>query len=522
MRYFILAALVFVASPLVGQTTITIDRATRFQTIDGWEATSNRMDAPPVRDSLLQFMPELIDLAVNDVGITRLRLGVSSGIENTVDYFRQVVDGTISYDEYKTHRYFKVNDNDDPFVADPAGFQMAMIDDNVEHVIRPMKEAVEARGDRFYLNLCFVDFADASPFHHTQDPEEYAEFMAYVWQYFDTVHGIVPDGLEVILEPDNAAVWQISHIPPAIVAVHRRLDSLGYHPEIIAPSVLNLRSIPKYLDAIVAVPEALEALDVLCYHRYSGNNDTAAQLQIADLGAQYGLKTAMLEYDKNGDIGELHVDLKYVNNVAWTKYALAYKSNQQWSYVHVDQRDPENPIYGVSTQTKYLRHYFQYIRPGATRIEAEGGSPEIDPVAFEHPDGRQVVVIKADAADTIDIKGLAPGRYDISYTLGNYNWAAVEPKQYDVHLPTATIAAGQDVQVHMPGQGVMTVAAMEATTSVQAASREDQEPTVLRRFVVDLQGRAVAETLTGLAPGLYLEVTVTTSGERSVRKVVVR
>ena len=521
MRYVILAVLMFAVNALYAQTTITIDRSIRYQTIDGWEATSNHMDAPTVRDSLLQYMPELIDLAVNDVGITRLRLGVYSGIEDTVDYFRQVVDGTITYDEYKAYRYFKVNDNDDPFLTDPDGFQMSMIDDNVEHVIRPMKDAVEARGDRFYLNLCFVDFADQSPFHHTQDPEEYAEFMAYMWQYFDTVHGIVPDGLEVILEPDNAAVWQIDHIPAAIVAVHRRLDSLGYHPEIIAPSVLNLKSIPRYLDAIIAVPEALEYLDVLCYHRYSGNNDTAAQLQIADLATQYGLKTAMLEYDKNGDIGELHMDLKHVNNVAWTKYALAYKSNQQWSYVHVDQTDPDDPIYGISTQTKYLRHYFQYIRPGATRIEAEGGSPRVDPVAFEHPDGRQVVVVKADEADTIIVRGLAPGSYDVSYTLGNYNWGAVEPKTYDVHLPLITIAGTEDLRFQMPGQGVATVSGTGSTTTVHERADDADTAAVLRRFVVDLHGRLLAGTNQDLAPGIYMEITVTTTGVRSARKFVV-
>ena len=187
------------------------------------------------------------------------------------------------------------------------------------------RAAVEARGDQFYLNLCFVDFTDQSPFHHTSDPEEYAEFMTYVVQYLDTAHNVQVDGLEIILEPDNADRWHQSLIPSMIAAVGDRLKGAGYDPEIIAPSVLNLRSVPAYLDKILENPKAIQYLDVLSYHRYSGNTDTAALLKIAELAEEHDLKTSMLEYDKNGDVGELHFDLKHVNNTAWQKFATSTK-----------------------------------------------------------------------------------------------------------------------------------------------------------------------------------------------------
>ena len=137
MRYLFLFVCLCMSLPLVAQTVISLDASQRYQTIDGWEGVSNQLVAPTVRDSVLPYLPELIDLAVNDVGINRLRVGVWSGIEDTLDRFNQVIDGTLSYDDFKQWRYYKINDNDDPFVADPKGFQMGQIDDNVTNIIRP-------------------------------------------------------------------------------------------------------------------------------------------------------------------------------------------------------------------------------------------------------------------------------------------------------------------------------------------------------------------------------------------------
>ncbi|MCB9244939.1 MAG: T9SS type A sorting domain-containing protein [Flavobacteriales bacterium] len=438
------------------QTQINIDGNTRYQTIDGWEAVCNSMEVSGIRDTLLPNLPELIDLAVNDVGITRLRYGLMSGMENPVDYFQQTINGVIAYDSFKKHRYSKFNDNADPFVADAGGFQMSGLDDNMKQLILPFRQAIQARGEQFYLNICFVDFANQSSFHHSSDPEEYAEFLSYVWEYIDSVHGIQPDGLEVILEPDNAAIWDKKHLPGCIAATGKRLKALGYEPEFIAPSVLNLRNIPSYIGEIAKQSDALSFLDVICYHRYSGGSDTVAQQQIVDIAQQYGLKTAMLEYDHNGGVNELHYDLKYNNVVAWTKYALAYKSNEPFAYVYVDATQPNGPIYGVGNQTKYLRQYFKYIRPGAIRIEAGTDDPDIDPVAFQNRNGTQAVVIKAAYGDSVEISGLKAGNYGIKYTLGNYDWR-VAPKVYDKDLPEQLIANNEKLCLRIPERGVLTV-----------------------------------------------------------------
>lgn len=452
-----LAHLTLGLHPSFGQTLISIDKTITFQQIDGWEAVSNPLEASTVRDSLLPHLNALMDLAIHDVGITRLRYSYKSGMEDTVDYFTRLINEEITYDEYKQHRYYKINDNDDPFSADLDGFQMSGFRDNLDKLIVPFKNKVEANGEDFYFNLCFVDFVDQSPFHHTSDPEEYAEYMAYAWHFMDSLYGFTPDGLEVILEPDNADVWSPAHIPAALAATGDRLLDMGYSPEFIAPSLKSLLGIPNWLDDIVAHPKALDYLDVISYHRYGGNTDLVAQQQIVDLADQYGKKTSMLEYDYNGDVDGLHYDLKHNQNTAWTKYALMYKSDEKFAYVFVDDADPQNPFYGICKQTKYLRQYFKFIRPQAIRIEATTTNDLLDPIAFVNHTGNQVVVIKAEEGDSIVIHGLQADEYGIKYTLGNYNWGGVQPTHYDIDLPNQQIADGEAIAFTLPNKGVVTI-----------------------------------------------------------------
>lgn len=78
-------ALIVSTAPLAAQTTITLDDAQTYQTMNGWECTAYiassctpHFDA--IRDTVLA-------LAVDDVGINRVRLEVRSGAENDVDHY---------------------------------------------------------------------------------------------------------------------------------------------------------------------------------------------------------------------------------------------------------------------------------------------------------------------------------------------------------------------------------------------------------------------------------------------------
>lgn len=455
--FIVIICFLVVTSSAFSQTEVTIDSTITFQTIDGWEAVSNPLEASPVRDTLLPYIDSLINIAINDVGITRLRYSLKSGVEDSVDYFTRLMDKKITYDEYKLYRYSKVNDNSDPFKINASGFQYSGFQDNLDNLIIPFKKKVEKNGEQFYFNLCFVDFVNQSSFHHSSNSEEYAEFMTSAWLFMDSLYGFTPDGLEVILEPDNADIWNKTHISPSITATGDRLSELGYNPEFIAPSVLNLGSVPDYINEIALNSKALDYLNVISYHRYAGNDNTTAQREIVNLAEQYDKKTSMLEYDYNGDVNELHYDLKYNNVTAWTKYALMFKSNEKFAYVYVDATDKLNPVFGICDQTKYLRQYFKFIRPGAIRIEAGTSNCLINPVAFMNNSGNQVVVIKAEQRDSIRIHGLKNDEYGIKYTLGNYDWGGVAPTYYDIDIQNQTISTGETLAFTMPGKGIVTI-----------------------------------------------------------------
>ena len=455
------------------EVLIELEQETTYQTIDGWGAIANPLAATSIRDTLLPHLDSLINLAINEVGITRLKISLPAGAEDSIDYFQKIIDGEMTYDEYKLTRYNIINDNDDPFEADPLGFQMNQTKYVFEKEVLPFKKLVEENGDDFYLNLVFVNFKNTNPepssFNHSDNPEEYAEYINYTWQFLDNEYGFTPDGIEVILEPDNTACenYYQRNLPPVIEALGNRFEMNGYDPEIMVPSTLSLTNVKSYFNEIEKNPSALNYVDVIVYHRYGGNNDTLAQAEIVDLAKRHNLKTAMLEYDKNGDVEELHYDLKHNNVVAWTKYALMFKSDEQFAYVYVDEHSGSEPIYGIGKQTKYLRQYFKFIRPGAVRFEVSTTDTDIDPIAFKNKNGNEVVVLKTRKGEDIQIKGFPAGNYGIKYTLGNFLWGAVAPKEYDVDLEDISINEGEDLLFNMPDQGVVTIYQKSQTVSIQ-------------------------------------------------------
>lgn len=461
--FTILINLTFLIQFSNAQVIIELDQEKTYQTIDGWGAIANPLASGAIRDTLLPHIDSLIHLAINEVGITRLKISLPAGAEDSVDYFQKIIDNEITYDDYKLTRYNIVNDNDDPFTADPSGFQMNQTKYVFEKEILPFKQLVENNNDDFYLNFVFVNFENSHPepsdFNHADDPEEYAEFINYTWQFLDNEYGFTPDGLEVILEPDNTACENYfqRNLPPVIEALGNRFEMNGYEPEIMVPSTLSLTNVKSYFNEVEKNPDALKYVDVIVYHRYGGNNDTLAQAEIVELAEKHNLKTAMLEYDKNGDVEELHYDLKHNNVVAWTKYALMFKSDEKFAYVYVDENSGPEPKYGICKQTKYLRQYFKYIRPGALRFEVSTSDPEIDPVAFKNKDGKEVIVVKAEKGEEINIIGLEAGNYGIKYTLGNYHWGGVDPKEYDIELDDQTISEGDELRFNLPDQGVATI-----------------------------------------------------------------
>ncbi len=443
-----------------GQATVTVSQGStpagtigvigsqQFQTMTGWEALAEigHVECDPA--AYQSYKSALLDRAANEVGINRIRVGLRNGFENPTDYFVPFRAGQLTFNQWKVYWFQVVNDNNDPMVMNPAGFNWGYLDYTMDELVVPLRQRLAARGENLWLNLSYTG-ANSGQLHRN-NPQEYAEFVLAAFQHLQQRYGWVPNSLELVNEP-NLGNWDVGHIAANLVAVKQRLSQAGFTPEFIGPSGSSINASLVYFDALIPLAGVAQGLDEIAYHRY-GTAPTTAQLQgIAQRGAAYGMRTAMLEHGGSGH-ENLHADLTEANVSAWQQFGLAFCGDQ-------DTGGSYFPIFGASlgnnspevrtgAMTKYLRQYFRYVALGAVRIGATSANAALAPVAFRNVNGKHVVVVKASAGATFTVGGLPAGSYGIDYTTSS---------AYMQALPDVTIGAGQLLSTGIPAAGVLTI-----------------------------------------------------------------
>jgi len=429
---------------------IALDADTRHQTITGWEVVADaQQDYSPAWDN---YKDELFDLAVNDLGITRVRLEVRSGVENDQDYWAMWRNGQISNAEWRSRRYSTLNDNGDANVIDSSRFHFSELDSIVTKVVLPLRDRVVANGWPFQINVCYVAFVkQIGPglgYDHL-DANEYAEFAEATYRHLKNTHGIVPDSWEILLEPDNVPGWFGTTIGQAMAVLGPRLVAAGFAPRFVAPSSANMALALRQFDQLASIPNALDHMVEISYHRYGGAS-TGILRQLQERAQTYGLDISHLEF-VGADQSQLHEDLKVGCVSAWDQYALATRKtgpDKGASYYIVDDSDPDSPQIEMGSRTHYLRQYIKYVRPGSVRIDASTTNLDFDPVTFVRLDGGYVTVVKTRTGGTFYVRDLPAGMYGISYTT---------ERQKGFDAPDAALIPGQILTVTIPGPGVITV-----------------------------------------------------------------
>jgi hypothetical protein len=442
-------------APAAG-VAITVDPGVTYQTMKGWEVTARLWETDKLLNrydpSWEEYRDELFRRLVNELGITRVRIEIRSGAENPTDYWRQFIDGKIGYRRFRQHYYEKINDNDDPRVANATGFQFSALDYQVEKIVLPLAKLVEANGEKLYVNLTYVDFRDTSErgnLSHAQHPEEYAELIHAAFDHLRRRYGLTPDGVNIVLEPENTEHWRGREIGTAMIAAARRLRQSGFRPEFIAPSTTAAASAPVFFDELISIPGTAEVMSELSYHRYDHPPD-AVLSEIARRASQFGLRTAMLEH-VTGYAGALHADLTIANVSSWQQYAIARKlwfwQTDNGGYYYV----VESPLIGKGTMklsklAAGLAPYFHFVRPGAVRIGTTSSSADCLPVAFRNANGLHVVVVQAGKPGPITVSGLPPAVFGVQYTSGT---------ETARELPDVGIARGEALTVSAPARGTL-------------------------------------------------------------------
>jgi MYXO-CTERM domain-containing protein len=374
---------------------------------------------PRTGEANAALTPKLLAAAVNDLGINRVRLELPSGVENSHDYWADVRNGQGDYDGYyKPHRYEKINDDADPATTNAAGFQWTMLDEHVETTVLPMKKLVEANGEQLYVTLMYIDFKTGmqGSLNHATNPAEYAELLKVSLDHLKTKYSLVPNAIELVLEPENTLDWSGANMGKGLAAAATRLKAASYNVDYIAPSVTNAGNAVPYLTDILAQSGTANLIKMLAYHRYVPGDYGAIWTKAKSLGMQ----TGMLEHD-HGSVGELYEDLTVANASAWEKYALyTPDANSDYAYF-VANLSVSPPTLSFTNLSAQMMPYFRYVRSGAVRVKTTNTSDAeaFKAVAFVNPNDTQVVVVKSDAGGSVKISGLPNGDYGVRVVNGS-------------------------------------------------------------------------------------------------------
>ncbi len=439
-------------------TRISLDASVRYQTIDGWavypryweeDKTANRFDS-----SFEPYLQTAADSLVNQVGINAVRLEISSGMENPVDRWASFHAGGMTYTEWAHHRYEKINDNADPYSANLSGFRFERLDYQYERIVLLIKQALAARGEQLYINVCYVDFNTADirqgPLSHADNPDEFAELVLVYFEHLRDKYGITPDAFEIVLEPENTERWRGAQIGRGLIAVSDRLAQKGFRPQFIAPSNTSTRGAIRYFDAMMRVPGVAGRFHTFAYHRYG--ESTSDVEDIHERAQAHGLKTAMLEKVDAG-IDALIEDLTVGHVSSWQQWALAGSTRIRDNggyYLRIDPASPsDNPRITLARHTAQLAQVFLFVRRGAVRINATSDNPDKRPVAFVNPNGNWVVVVRAvTAGGPLRLEGLPAGRYGTRL---------VNDTRVSSDLPPITVADDGVLVMQIPEAGVTTL-----------------------------------------------------------------
>ena len=430
VRSALRAVLLLVCIPAVAcsqpEAHLAIDAREHHQKMAGWEVTARALEFDKGNDrfdgSWLAQRDAFAAMLVDEAGIDRLRLEIKSGMENPVDYWSLFAAGKIGYRAYKDRFYEKINDNDDPAALNPTGIHFSDMDWHVENIVLPVQKRLEARGRRLRLNLAYVDFGWTpikGTLSHAKNPAEYAELVTERFLHLKAKYGLVPDSLEIIVEPDNSDNWRGVEIGKAIVATAARLEAAGFHNvEIIAPSTAKAQRALEYFGDIKRVPGAVAHMHTLAYHRYDGVPDAQDLDAIRKAARGAKLTTAMLEY-VDGGVGDLLADLGEADAASWQKYGIAARQRTDGTaspgWLIVTHADPGAPLKLRLTRTaRALGLIFGVVDQGSVRVGARSNTENLAAASFLTPGDRLIVAFQAATDMPVALTGLRPGRYSLA------------------------------------------------------------------------------------------------------------
>ena len=411
---FLAGAVALHAASAVPAEVVTVNPSVRFQTMRGWGGTLSFLrDMNFVSQATID---QIIDEAVDDLGLTFLRIGYS-----------------------KLQEPF--NDNGNPRNINFPAFQDAdVIDREVAQSMGRFNQRVQARGEP-PAYLLDIDWEDTAPSWMNDD--EFAENITASVLYFRNQHGIHITFNSIDNEPGHFDPYTPERQRPMIKIMGRMFQDNGLPTKVALNEGLNPSSTWDYIRAMESDGEVWPHIGLLNWHLY-GPSDPFRSL-IRDFGVARGIPTGMTEYI-GAEISHLMDDLTLGGVSYWTRYFIADRGASAAAPSNYFAAPFDGTSFDRNTSYYRFRQFMRYVRPGAVRIEASSSHGAVRAFAFDRAGSRVVVLVNTSAqAFDFTVQGLVPGRYGVSQTVG----------QSYAELGVQNVETSIDVRLE--GSGILTV-----------------------------------------------------------------
>lgn len=391
------ALAVALVSTLLGLNTlahaqsITVDVAARQQTMLGWNATLHPSELTDVQRTAV--LDELTDL-----GLTSFRLHVDRREWEDV-----------------------VNDNADPYTTNWSAYQTTSLDRAFTQWVVPLKQRIEARGERLSLTLepsfYTTSMMGDMPQWMYRSPAEYTEWATNQISYIKNAYGVEADYFGICNEAGNANVVYNTQLQQIGRFLGPRMQQLGFNTKIQFASFVNTQQTVTAINALRNDSRFWPYVGMIAWHDYNGANN-ADRNTIRAFAQANNIATGMTEYNQ-ATINELYDDLTQGNASVWSQFTSTYYGNGTGggSYILTP-----NDRTSINRQDYYWRFYqvMHYVRPGDVRVEATSPFADIRALAFVNDDTQRTTVLISGASQrTLTVAGLTPGAtYGVSQSTG--------------------------------------------------------------------------------------------------------
>jgi len=475
-------------------TIITVDYAATLQRVDGFGGTTLSL-VYPNGDHLGSYRPAAIKAAFGGVGLSLglLNLGVVETPAGGADLFGR-----------------RANDNPDPFLIDPAGFDFTGSELIRDKVLAP----AEAFG---YTDLTLGPLLNLrgplswmQPIRSTDYQrylDEAAEHVLAIMLHWRDADNRTPRLLQLFNEPTTGnSELQSSSIQEVVDLVKRigeRLRAAGFGSvKFLVPNEETIGRSLEVARAILGDPQAGQFVGAIGYHPYpygsvyvsvrriletsgSGEPDATARQQLEQLkalGQQYGVPVWMTEVTEGPGTEDyaidaienvlaraihIHDNFEYAGASAFFGMQTIWDSqtheehfagrnvpflSDHSSIILADVRSGTIHITGMGYA---IGHYAHWIRPGALRVATSSNRPRVLVSSFrDAADGHLVVVAVNNEPTAQALRIQLTGATAKGPVTGEESYASL---RWRIISPFAPAANGE-IEFVAPARSVVTLA----------------------------------------------------------------